>query len=111
MYSFGVILLELTTGREANYGDENRSLAEWAQHYFQDNNSIVDALDEEIKEACYLDQMCNVFKVGIRCTSTSPSSRPCMRKVLQMLFQSSHSRKFEDKNAEKDNELQEFGND
>ncbi|XVF34924.1 hypothetical protein REPUB_Repub18cG0100300 [Reevesia pubescens] len=80
VYSFGVVLLELTTGRKANYGDENRSLAEWAQHFFQDNNSIVEALDEEIKEACYLDQMCNVFKVGIHCTRTSPSSRPCMRK-------------------------------
>ncbi|XP_017982269.1 PREDICTED: receptor-like protein kinase 5 [Theobroma cacao] len=98
VYSFGVILLELTTGREAHNGDKNRSLAEWAQHYFQDNNSIVDALDEEIKEACYLDQMCNVFKVGIHCTRTSPSRRPCMRKVLQMLQKSSHSRIIEDKN-------------
>ena len=88
--------MELTTGREGNYGDENRLVAGWAQHYFQDN-SIVD----KIKEACYLDQMCNVFKVGIHCTRTLPSRRPCMRKVLQMLLQSSHCCNCEDKNAEK----------
>ncbi|XP_022754966.1 receptor-like protein kinase 5 isoform X3 [Durio zibethinus] len=104
VYSFGVVLLELTTGREANHGDENRSLAEWAQHYFQDDNSIVDALDEEIKEDCYLDQMYNVFKVGIQCTTTLPSRRPCMRKVLQMLVQSRHSCNYEYKNAENDSD-------
>ncbi|KAG7984193.1 hypothetical protein I3843_04G146000 [Carya illinoinensis] len=30
VYSFGVIILELTTGRKANDGDEHSSLAEWA---------------------------------------------------------------------------------
>ncbi|XVE70501.1 hypothetical protein DITRI_Ditri10aG0077500 [Diplodiscus trichospermus] len=108
VYSFGVVLLELTTGREANNGDKYRSLAEWAQHYFQDTNSIVEALNEGIKEACYLDQMCNVFKIGLHCTRTLPSTRPCMRKVVQMLIQSSHSCNFEDNNAEKDYEVREF---
>ena len=101
VYSFGVILLELTTGRKANHGDENRSLAEWAQDYFQGGNSIVDALDESIKEACHLNQMCNVFKLGIYCTRPLPSIRPCMRTVLQMLLQSSHPPNYQDKNVEK----------
>ncbi|KAK6236391.1 hypothetical protein SCA6_011728 [Theobroma cacao] len=102
VYSFGVVLLELTTGREANYGDEYRSLAEWAQDYFQGGNSIVDALDEGIREACHLNQMCNVFKLGIYCTRTLPSERPCMRTVLQMLLQSAHLPNHQDKNAEEE---------
>ncbi|OMO58308.1 hypothetical protein COLO4_34736 [Corchorus olitorius] len=94
VYSFGVVLLELTTGKEASNGDGNRSLAEWAQRHFQEN-SIVDALDEEINDACYLNQMCNVFKIGIHCTRTLPSDRPCMRKVVQMLLQCGQSRNCE----------------
>ncbi|OMO58311.1 hypothetical protein COLO4_34739 [Corchorus olitorius] len=101
VYSFGVVLLELTTGRRANYGDENRSLAEWAQHYFQGSNSIVDALDQDVKEACHLNQMCNVFKLGIYCTRTLPSTRPCMRTVVQLLLQSAHPPHCQVMNAEK----------
>uniref|UniRef100_A0A2N9HST0 Serine-threonine/tyrosine-protein kinase catalytic domain-containing protein n=1 Tax=Fagus sylvatica TaxID=28930 RepID=A0A2N9HST0_FAGSY len=61
IYSFGVILLELTTGREANDGDEHTSLAQWAWRHIQKGNPIVDALDEEVKEPCYLDEMSCVF--------------------------------------------------
>ncbi|KAJ0026087.1 hypothetical protein Pint_07412 [Pistacia integerrima] len=85
IYSFGVILLELTTGREANYGDEHTYLSKWAWQYLQDGNPIVDALDEEIKEVCYLDEMSRVFKLGIRCTSTPPAARPSMKSVLEIL--------------------------
>ncbi|XP_031250637.1 receptor-like protein kinase HSL1 [Pistacia vera] len=85
IYSFGVILLELTTGREANHGDEHSCLAKWAWRYLQDDSPIVDALDEEIKEACYLDEMSRVFKLGILCTSTLPANRPSMKSVLEIL--------------------------
>lgn len=94
--------MELTTGRKANHGDENRSLAEWAQDYFRGGKSIADALDENIKEACNLNQMCNVFKLGIYCTRTLPSLRPCMRTVLQMLLQSNHPHNCQDTNGEKE---------
>ncbi|KAK0571205.1 hypothetical protein LWI29_012472 [Acer saccharum] len=86
IYSFGVILLELTTGREANYGDEHTCLAKWAWRHLQENNPIVDVLDEEINEPCYLDEMSRVFKLGIICTSMQPSARPSMKMVLQTLL-------------------------
>ncbi|KAK3210615.1 hypothetical protein Dsin_015321 [Dipteronia sinensis] len=86
IYSFGVILLELTTGREANNGDEHTCLAKWAWRHIQENSPIVDVLDEEINEPCYLDEMSRVFKLGIICTSMKPSARPSMKMVLQMLL-------------------------
>uniref|UniRef100_A0A6N2KL57 Protein kinase domain-containing protein n=1 Tax=Salix viminalis TaxID=40686 RepID=A0A6N2KL57_SALVM len=43
------------------------------------------ALDEEIKEPCYVDEMSNVFHLGVSCTSTVPSDRPQMKEVLQIL--------------------------
>ncbi|XP_065626089.1 serine/threonine-protein kinase PBL34-like [Quercus suber] len=85
VYSFGVILLELTTGREARYGDEHTSLAKWAWHYIKDDIPIVDALDEEIKEPSYLEGMSSVFILGIICTNTEPSKRPSMKEVVQIL--------------------------
>ncbi|CAL5396942.1 unnamed protein product [Camellia sinensis] len=87
VYGFGVVLLELVTGREANNnGDEDICLAEWAWHHIQDGNPLVDALDEEIKEPCYLDEMTCVFKLGIVCTGRCPSTRPSMKEVLQILL-------------------------
>ncbi|XP_050119183.1 MDIS1-interacting receptor like kinase 1-like [Malus sylvestris] len=89
VYSFGVILLELTTGREANDGDEHTALAEWAWRHVQEENAIADALDQDVKEPCYLDEMCSVFKLGLSCTETLPASRPSMKVVLQILLRCS----------------------
>ncbi|XP_059431675.1 LRR receptor-like serine/threonine-protein kinase HSL2 [Corylus avellana] len=104
VYSFGVILLELTTGRKASEGDEHTSLAEWAWRHFQEGNSIVDALDEEVKENTqHKNEMCCVFKLGIICTGTLPSTRPSMKEVLKILLRcnqpSGYGEKYSDYNA------------
>nr|GMD93362.1 receptor-like protein kinase 5 [Ipomoea batatas]GME08670.1 receptor-like protein kinase 5 [Ipomoea batatas] len=85
VYSFGVILLELVTGREPNDGDMDWCLADWARYYVVEENPIEDALDEEIKEAENIDEMCGVFKLGIFCTGKTPAQRPTMREALRIL--------------------------
>ncbi|XP_041007052.1 receptor-like protein kinase 5 [Juglans microcarpa x Juglans regia] len=102
VYSFGVILLELTTGRKANDGDEHTSLAQWALRHIQDGKPIVDALDEEVKEPCHLNEMCHVFRLGLYCTGTQPSTRPSMKMVLKVLLQCSQQVRNEEKNAATD---------
>ncbi|GFP86741.1 receptor-like protein kinase 5 [Phtheirospermum japonicum] len=89
VYSFGVILLELVTGREAHYGDETSSVAQWTWRYVQEGKPIVDALDEDIKETDYLEEINTVLKLGLICTSNFPSSRPSMNDVLQILLRCS----------------------
>ena len=86
VFSFGAVLLELATGREASQGDEQTSLAYWALRHVKEGKAIANALDEKVKEPCYLDEMCCVFKLGIICTSTSPSNRPSMKEVLHNLL-------------------------
>ncbi|CAK7337518.1 unnamed protein product [Dovyalis caffra] len=98
VYSFGAVLLELTTGKAANYGDEHTCLATWALRHLQEGKPIVNALDEEIKEPCYLVEMSTVFKLGVVCTSILPSSRPNMKEVLQVLLGSSHPSVYRTKN-------------
>ncbi|KAH6831145.1 kinase family with leucine-rich repeat domain-containing protein [Perilla frutescens var. hirtella] len=85
VYSFGVVLLELVTGREPNCGDEHTSLAEWAWKHYGGGKQMDDGLDEEIKEGGYLEEMINVYKLGLMCTSPLPTSRPSMKEVAQIL--------------------------
>lgn len=87
VYSFGVVLLELVTGKEPNEGDVNLNLAEWAwKHYGEGDNSMVGAVDPEIKDTdTYMEEITTVFKLGLICTSTLPSSRPSMKDVLEIL--------------------------
>ncbi|KAL1563269.1 receptor-like protein kinase HSL1 [Salvia divinorum] len=86
VYSFGVILLELITGKEGHYGDESLSLAEWAWRHIQQGKPILDIMDEDLKDPLYLEDITTILKLGLICTSTSPSSRPAMKDVLQILL-------------------------
>lgn len=83
--------MELVIGKEANLGDEDSCLADWAWHHLQKGKPMADALDEAIKETRYLEEIFIVFKLGIFCTSTFPSSRPTMKEVLQVLIQCTNS--------------------
>ncbi|EXB59775.1 Leucine-rich repeat receptor-like protein kinase PXL2 [Morus notabilis] len=89
VYSFGVVLLELATGREAREGDEYTSLAQWAWRHLQEDKPIEEALDEDIKEPNNVEEMSCVFKLGIICTGTQPSTRPSMKDVLTVLLRCS----------------------
>lgn len=99
VYSFGVVLLELVTGREANRGDEYTSLAEWALQHIQQGYPITAALDPDIKEPCNLDEMIGIFKLGIICTGTLPSTRPSMKEVMQILLRCSPKVAFPEMNV------------
>jgi serine/threonine protein kinase len=87
VYSFGVVLLELTTGRRANGGDDEHSfLADWAWHRSQETDMLLDAIDEHIRDPIYLDQVAQVFRLGLICTAKLPPSRPSMKEVLSGLI-------------------------
>jgi len=92
VYSFGVVLLELVTGRKPNMrGDHTCSLVEWAWEHFTEAKSLTDAFDEDIKEPRYAEEMANVFKLGLLCTSSLPSTRPSAKEILQVLRGCCHS--------------------
>ncbi|XBI35048.1 hypothetical protein VPH35_120783 [Triticum aestivum] len=87
VYSFGVVLLELVTGRRANGGGGYENLAQWAWRQFHQDESIqlTNVIDADIRDPAYSREVQLVFKLGLICTGTNPSSRPSMKQVLQVL--------------------------
>jgi Leucine-rich repeat (LRR) protein/tRNA A-37 threonylcarbamoyl transferase component Bud32 len=85
VFSFGVVLLELVTGREPYEPNTHINLAESVWKHFSDEKEMSDIIDDELKQECYMEEMITVLKLGLICTSTLPLNRPSMREILQML--------------------------
>ncbi|VFQ73192.1 unnamed protein product [Cuscuta campestris] len=88
IYSFGVVLLELVTGKEPMFarGGEHASIVEWAYHHHSEKTAIDELLDAEIQELeIFQEDLKTVFMLGLACTSRNPSNRPSMKEVVQIL--------------------------
>lgn len=86
IYSFGVVLLELVTGKQPvdpKY-EENKDLVKCVRSKVEQQNGWHDVLDPRISD-CFMEEMIMVLKVALLCTSALPINRPSMRKVLEML--------------------------
>ncbi|CAI9112014.1 OLC1v1012377C1 [Oldenlandia corymbosa var. corymbosa] len=90
VYSYGVLIMELATGRRAVDGGEE-CLLDWARRVMGDGRQgftrslipvafLVSGLEKGAE------QMCELLQIGIRCTAESPHLRPNMKEVLAMLF-------------------------
>ncbi|XP_076891222.1 uncharacterized protein LOC143542542 [Bidens hawaiensis] len=86
VYSFGVILLELLTGKTAI--SEGSELAKWVSTKSKEKRNIDQILDSTVRwtSPAVKDQMLAVLKVALACVSDSPESRPDMRSVIHMLL-------------------------
>ncbi|CAM6111058.1 unnamed protein product [Calypogeia fissa] len=92
IYSFGVVLLELVTGKkpiEPEFGDQD--IVKWVSKRIETKAGAVGILDPKIRASAQ-ESMMLVLKVGLLCTSFLPSNRPSMRDVVPMLAEASPSR-------------------
>ncbi|KAF5738525.1 leucine-rich repeat receptor-like protein kinase [Tripterygium wilfordii] len=91
IYSYGVVLLELITGRTPVQPlDQGGDLVTWARRYIRDNSLTSEMFDTRLnlEHQSVVDQMIAVMKIALMCTSMSPSDRPSMREVVLMLSES-----------------------
>nr|XP_029120416.1 cysteine-rich receptor-like protein kinase 3 isoform X2 [Elaeis guineensis] len=92
IYSYGVLVLEIVTGRK-----NNSSIAESAEGHslvsliWQKFNSerLLELLDPYLQDQCSEEQALKVFHIGLLCAQASPNLRPPMWKVVEMLTSNS----------------------
>ncbi|XP_037472453.1 probable leucine-rich repeat receptor-like protein kinase At2g33170 [Triticum dicoccoides] len=91
IYSYGVLLLELVTGRMANVAGADGHLATWARNNFtklmaNQQEMFQSAVDRDIPDqARYMKEMATVFMLGVDCTAVDPQKRPSMWMALKRL--------------------------
>lgn len=86
VYSFGVVLLELLTGKPAVSG--GTELAKWVSSNSVHQNKWDQILDFSVSKTSLAvrNQMLLVLKVALACVNVSPDARPKMKSVLRMLL-------------------------
>ncbi|CAD5329376.1 unnamed protein product [Arabidopsis thaliana] len=96
IYSYGVVLLELLTGRrplEPEFG-ESVDIVEWVRRKIRDNISLEEALDPNVGNCRYVqEEMLLVLQIALLCTTKLPKDRPSMRDVISMLGEAKPRRK------------------
>jgi serine/threonine protein kinase len=87
-YSYGVILLEMITGRSPTILLETlqMDLVQWVQFCIEDKKPSADVLDPFLaRDSGREDEMITVLKVALACVQANPERRPLMRHVSETL--------------------------
>ncbi|XP_057785440.1 MDIS1-interacting receptor like kinase 1-like [Salvia miltiorrhiza] len=97
IYSYGVVLLELLTGRpplDPSFG-ESIDIVEWLRRKVKSKAKSEAALDPDIAGQCkhVQEEMILVLKIALLCTAKLPKERPSMRDVVTMLGEAKPRRK------------------
>ncbi|MBA0626269.1 hypothetical protein Godav_003967, partial [Gossypium davidsonii] len=89
VYSYGIVLLELLTGRKPVDNESNlHHLYLYAYQILSKtaNNSVMETVDPEITDTCKdLGAVKKVFQLALLCTRRQPSDRPTMHEVTRVL--------------------------
>lgn len=96
IYSFGVVLLELLTGKkplDPEFG-ESVDIVEWIRKKIRDNVGLEGALDPNVGNCKHVqEEMLLVLRIALLCTAKLPRDRPSMRDVITMLGEAKPRRK------------------
>ncbi|CAN1184392.1 Nodulation receptor kinase [Linum perenne] len=87
VFSFGVVLLEIISGREPLNIQRPRnewSLVEWAKPFIRESR-IDEIVDPGVKGLYHAEAMWRVVEVALACIETSSAYRPCMADIVREL--------------------------
>ncbi|KAL0404952.1 UNVERIFIED_CONTAM: putative inactive leucine-rich repeat receptor-like protein kinase [Sesamum radiatum] len=86
-YSFGVVLLELLTGRQAEKKESEEAsidVVKWVRRKINITNGALKVLDPKISSS-FQQQTLEALEIGLHCTSVIPEKRPSMCEVVKAL--------------------------
>ncbi|KAK8655295.1 hypothetical protein V6N13_107878 [Hibiscus sabdariffa] len=101
IYSFGVVILELVTGKpptDPELGEKD--MVKWVCSTYS-QKGVEQVMDPRL-DSTYKKHICRVLDIGILCTNALPINRPSMRKVVKLLQEAGGENKFK---AVKDGKL------
>ncbi|WOL15068.1 putative receptor-like protein kinase [Canna indica] len=84
VYSYGVLLLELVTGKQAIL--DHRNLVQWSQE-LADSFRLTELVDPTIANTVDLEQLHVVVEIAKLCTRRIGKERPSIKQVIRMLFE------------------------
>ncbi|XP_065881617.1 probable serine/threonine-protein kinase PIX13 [Euphorbia lathyris] len=88
VYGFGVVLLEMLTGRRAldtNMPSGEHILVEWATPSLSEKRKLKKIMDPRFEEDYSLDGAIQAAEVILKCLDSDPKNRPSMEEVLETL--------------------------
>ncbi|KAL9672375.1 hypothetical protein QQ045_028625 [Rhodiola kirilowii] len=91
VYSFGVLILEIISGRSSNkmaFGDDFLLLVEWTWQ-LKEEGRLMEIVDQYLSEYPK-DEVLRFIKVALFCTQAISKQRPSMKQVLHMLSKDVH---------------------
>ncbi|KAG7014835.1 Leucine-rich repeat receptor-like protein kinase TDR [Cucurbita argyrosperma subsp. argyrosperma] len=97
IYSYGVVLMEILSGKrsvESEFGDGN-SIVDWVRSKVKIKDGINQILDSNGGASCasVKEEMVQMLRISLLCTSRNPADRPSMRDVVLMLQEAKPKRK------------------
>lgn len=88
-YSFGVVVLEILSGRKSNdtrLEPETQYLLEWAWKLYESDN-LMALLDESLDPEEYRpDEVKRIMEIALLCTQSAVAARPMMSEVVVLLL-------------------------
>lgn len=91
VYTFGVVLLELLSGKRAagdeNVGGADETLVDWAKPFLNDSRKVLRIMDSRLGGQYSKKEAQATAALALQCLHTDPKHRPAMSEVLEKLEQ------------------------
>ncbi|KAF2318817.1 hypothetical protein GH714_010942 [Hevea brasiliensis] len=90
IYSFGVVLLEILSGRRAidkSKPTREQNLVDWARHYLGSKRKVFQVMDARLEGQYSLKDALKAANLAVQCLSTEPRFRPNVEELVKELEQ------------------------
>ncbi|VVA96908.1 unnamed protein product [Arabis nemorensis] len=88
VWSYGIVLLEILTGRknmDGSYPKEERNLVKWSRAFLADDCRLSLIMDPQLKGRFPAKAARSIADIAQKCLQVEPSERPTMRNIVDQL--------------------------